>query len=98
MLQGLRAAAPVEASYEVYLDLPRGSAAARSSPAYVGNFDFFDAQAKRRSAVFNITERLRSLPAGTLGERPTVTIVQSGSPDAAAKPSIERIALIVTAR
>ncbi len=99
LLQGLQANAPVDASYDVYLNLPVGHAPARGDSYYIGNFNFFDSESGRRSAVFNVTDRLRSLAgADALGEQPTVTIVPSGHPDAAATPTIARVLLVTAPR
>jgi hypothetical protein len=99
MVEGVHADAAVEATYEVYLGLPAGAAPRRDDPHYVGDFNFFDAEARPRNVSFNITRlfaRLRA--AGALTDTPTVTIVPNGRPAPAARAGIGRLAIVAIGR
>jgi hypothetical protein len=99
VLGKLRAEGAVGAVYEVYFDLPAGVTPSRDDPHYVADFNFFDAESSRRGASFNITDLVARLQRkGALGESPTVTIVPNGSPSAAARPSVDSIAIVSRAR
>ena len=99
VLNQLRAEGAVEAVYEVYLDLPAGTAPSRDNPHYAGDVNFFDAQSGRRGASFNITDLVAGLQRnGALGDSPTVTIVPNGTASVAARPSVGSIAIVTRPR
>lgn len=97
-LQGLRIDRPVTAVFDVYFGLPAGTAPSPDGPYYVGDFSFFDAQSGRKSAVFNVTDRVRGL-LGTrlLAEQAAVTIVAKGQSGNVAKPTIGKVELLAIA-
>jgi hypothetical protein len=95
ILQKLSITGATAIGYDVFFDLPAGIKPDTQSPYYVGNFNFFDAESGRRSAAFNITDLVHSLTSkGTLGERPTVTIVPTGQLEADAKPTIDKAVVV----
>jgi len=99
VLQGLRADQPVGTGYQVYLDLPAGTAPARDGGHYVGDLNFFNAAPGRRSAMFNVTSLLQALRShGGLSDHPTVTIAPNDpAAGRAATAVIANIALIAVA-
>ncbi|HEY5377986.1 MAG TPA: hypothetical protein VIJ78_00420 [Pseudolabrys sp.] len=98
-IEKLHAEGPVEATYEVYLDLPAGAAPNRSSPNYVGDFNFFDAESGRRNVSFNITKLMMTLRStAALSDSPKVTIVPNGQAAPDAQPNIGRVAIVAASR
>ena len=105
MLTGLRASSQPETLYQVYLGLPSGAAATPDSANYVGSFNFFNAAigdasegAGDRSRFFSydVTDLVRSLAARKLlGDAVTVTLVPAASPNAAARPLVGELALVL---
>lgn len=95
VIENLRAQGGVDATFEVYLGLPAGVMPRRDASHYIGDFNFFGAEARGRSASFNISDRavaLRGLAARR--EAPVVTIVRNGRESPQALPSIGKVALV----
>ncbi len=104
VLNNIKAEAPPEILYRVYLDLPEGNAP--SDPInsnYVGSFNFFDAiphgedhsQHSSKPVSFDITDVVSDLAArGVLKTDHTVTIVPSNEPAANAKPVVGDISFV----
>jgi tyrosinase len=99
VLEDVHAAAPVNAHYDVYLDLPEGAAPNPESPNYVGTINFFgvtmgpDMEAmKPRSFSLDVTDKAKALD---LSESPAVTLAPSGEPSEEAKPTIGKVQLAV---
>ena len=99
VLEDVHAMAPVEAHYDVYLDLPEGATPNPESPNYVGTINFFgvtmgpgmDAM-KPRSFSLDITDKAKEL---NLSDSPAVTLAPSGQPSEEAKPTIGQVQLAV---
>jgi len=104
-ISGLRASAQPETVYQVYLGLPSGAAATRDSANFVGIFNFFNAAigdaaegggGRARFFSYDVTDLVRSLAARKLvGDAVTVTLVPAASPDAAARPVVGELALVL---
>jgi len=104
VISNIKADAPPETVYRVYLDLPEGTAP--SDPInsnYVGSFNFFDAiphgedhsQHSSKPVSFDITNVVSNLDAGGLLKADhTVTIVPSSEPAADAKPVVGDISFV----
>jgi tyrosinase len=104
VISNIKADAPPETVYRVYLDLPEGTAP--SDPInsnYVGSFNFFDAiphgedhsQHSSKPVSFDITNVVSNLEAGGLLKADhTVTIVPSSEPAADAKPVVGDISFV----
>ncbi len=105
VVRGLRADAPPEVLYQVYLGLPRGTAAKAEGLHYVGSFNFFNAvqDGKARSTKgpsprfysYDVTDLVKILrERKLLDESVTVTIVPAGQPTPTVKPFVGEIALV----
>ena len=103
VLQNVKADAPPGVHYDVYLDLPQGTAPGQDLPNYVGTMNFFGvtmmrdkmAAMKPRTFSFNVTEKIKALQAkGELTNTPAITLVPQGTPDKAANPTIGQIQLV----
>jgi tyrosinase len=104
VISNIKAEAPPETLYRVYLDLPEGTPP--SDPInshYVGSFNFFDAiphgedhsQHSSKPVSFDVTNVVANLDAGGLLKADhTVTIVPSGEPAAEAKPVVGDISFV----
>jgi tyrosinase len=104
VISNIKADAPPETVYRVYLDLPEGDAP--SDPInsnYVGSFNFFDAvphgddhsQHGSKPVSFDVTNVAANLDArGLLKADHTVTIVPSGEPAPDAKPVVGDISFV----
>jgi tyrosinase len=96
--------------YAVYLDLPANATLAQKRAHAVGALNFFHAHADQQmpagghgamaanhavAASFDVTTLVQTLrKAGTLCEKPVVTIVPVGNPNAAAKPVVGDIRIV----
>ena len=90
--------------FDVYLDLPAGTAPDPDGPNYAGTINFFavnpphadhGGQPVAQNFSLNVTRMVRELAAaGKLTDTPSVTIVPQGAPDAAAKPAIGGIRIV----
>lgn len=103
VVRGLRADAPPETLYQVYLGLPRGTAPKPEGLHYVGSFNFFNAEqdsrqtkaASPRFFSYDVTDLVTVLRARKLLEDSvTVTIVPIGKPNPSAKPLVGEVALV----
>ena len=105
IINNLRAAAPPETLYRVYLDLPEGTPDDPLNSHYVGSFNFFEAVphgeehaghgAGARPYSFDITMVAANLKArGVLKQEHTVTIVPAGQPAENAKPVVGDIQFV----
>lgn len=105
VLSNLRAAAPPETLFRVYLDLPEGTPDDPINSHYVGSFNFFEAvphgedhaahAAGSNPRSFDITMVASNLKArGALKPEHTVTIVPAGQPAENAKAVVGDIAFI----
>jgi len=104
VISNIKADAPPETVYRVYVDLPEGTPP--SDPInsnYVGSFNFFDAvphgddhsQHGSKPVSFDVTNVVANLDArGLLKADHTVTIVPSGEPAADAKPVVGDISFV----
>jgi hypothetical protein len=97
------AAAPPEAIYRLYLDLPAGAPDDPINSHYVGLLHFFDAvphggdhsSHAAKPFVFDITDVAANLQArDQLKSEHTVTIVPSGQPSTDARPVIGDISIV----
>jgi tyrosinase len=90
--------------YDVYLDLPADTAPNPDEPNYAATINFFSAshphaehgpEPLRRSFSLDVSHVVRDLATtGKLTDTPTVTIVPSGTPNAAAKPVIGGVRIV----
>ncbi len=95
VIENLRAQDGVDATFEVYLGLPPGVTPRRDDAHYVGDFNFFDAEAGGRAASFNISSRVAALRAlAARREAPAVTIVRNGRVSPQARPGIGKVTLV----
>jgi tyrosinase len=105
VLRNIKADAPPEAVYRVYLDLPEGGAPADPiNSSYVGSFNFFAAvphgddhagHGGIMSRSFDITDVAANLDAqGKLKAEHSVTIVPSNEPAADSKPVVGEISFV----
>jgi tyrosinase len=104
VINNIKAEAPPETLYRVYLDLPEGTPP--SDPInsnYVGSFNFFDAVPHgddhsahgSKPVSFDVTNVVANLDArGLLKADHTVTIVPSNDPAADAKPVVGDISFV----
>lgn len=94
-LLGARSEQAPGVTYNVYLNLPAGSAGqGAADPHYVGTFSFFDAEVPRNLAI-NVTDHLKRMnAAGLIDAGARVTIVPAGAPSRDAKPEIAKITVI----
>lgn len=91
-IDSLRAEGGVEATFEVYLDLPAGVPPRRDDPHYIGDFNFFGAEGRSTAASFNVSRHIGDLRGrAARGEAPAVTIVPNGT--VTSRPSIGRLSL-----
>jgi len=101
VLRDLRTDEPPGVLYDLYLDLPAGGQPRENDPHYVGSFNFYNAAASfapadARFQSFDISDVARALRArGKLTDPTTITVVAGGTPDAAARPVIGRVELVV---
>jgi tyrosinase len=105
VLTGLRASTQPETLYQVYLGLPSGAAPTPDSASYVGTFNFFNAAIgdeangggdSSRFFSYDVTDLVRSLQARKLlGETVSVTLVPAGQPNAATRPVVGEVALVL---
>lgn len=108
VVRGLRADAPPETLYQIYLGLPRGTAPKAEGLHYVGSFNFFnavqDGKVQRtkegpspspRFYSYDVTDLVKILrERKLLDEFVIVTIVPAGQPSPTAKPFVGEIALL----
>jgi tyrosinase len=104
IIDNLRATAPPETTYRVYLDLPDPPPEDPLNSHYVGSFNFFDAvphgedhsgHGGSKPFSFDITQVAADLQArGLLKAEHSVTIVPAGTPIAEAKPVVGDISFI----
>jgi len=107
VVRDLKTDLPPATLYAIYLDLPANPTLAQKKAHAVGVFNFFHAHdqqaagheamaaAHSSAASFDVTTLLQSLrKAGTLTEKPVVTIVPVRPPNAAAKPVVGDVAIV----
>jgi len=101
VLEDVHAMAPVNAHYDVYLDLPEGASPSPESPNYVGTINFFAVtmaagmdDMKPRTFSLEITDKIKAL-GDSLTNSPAVTLAPSGEPSEDAKPTIGQVQLAV---
>ncbi|HEX9944560.1 MAG TPA: tyrosinase family protein [Thermoanaerobaculia bacterium] len=110
VVRKLRAHAQPNVLYNVYLDLPSGTAPAQGQAYWVGTVHFFDAvghgghdqnpaaeagERDNKFFSFDITDVAKRLQSqGRLGAKPTLTIVPAGQPAAEAKPVVGEMTLV----
>jgi tyrosinase len=90
--------------YNVYLDLPEGTAPSEGDPHYVGSLNFFNAAVGHdhdqggghgHTIAFNVTNVVKALQADNkLSDKPTVTLVPNGELSGGAKPTVNDISLV----
>lgn len=105
VIRDLKAEAPPEAAFHVYLDMPPDTPPARRRAYYAGTIHFFDAVAHEdhgstmsgddKFFSFDVTTVAKRLAAqNKLKPAPAVTIVPTGEPNAEARPVVGEIKLI----
>jgi tyrosinase len=91
--------------YNVFLDLPEGTAPSESDPHYVGSLNFFNAAVGHdghdqggghgHTIAFNVTNVVKALQASNkLSDKPTVTLVPNGELSGGAAPTVNEISLV----
>ncbi len=102
VLKNSVAAAQPGVVYDVFLDVPAGTTPSTDDPHYAGTINFFGTVGMAsmpggvaRTFSLDITDVVRRLGAqNTLSATPSVLIVPSGQPDAAANPVIGQIQIL----
>jgi tyrosinase len=107
VVRDLKSDYPPGTLYAIYLDLPANATLAQKKAHAVGVFNFFHAHSEQEAgheamaaahstaASFDVTTLLQNLRrAGSLTEKPVVTILPVRPPNAAAKPVVGDVAIV----
>jgi tyrosinase len=106
-LNDVKASAPPDVGYDVYLEPSADEQLKRSESTYVGSLSFFEAaphgeqhgaaeqEGKGRNYSFVVTDRVRELlKENRLSPEPNVTLVPNGTPSEGAVPKIGSVSLV----
>lgn len=103
VLRNVEADAAPGVTYDIYLDLPAGTAPSNDLPNFIAPLNFFGvtpmsdrmAMPMPRTFSYDVTEKVKALQAaGQLSNTPIITLVPQGAPDTAAKPTIGQVQLV----
>jgi hypothetical protein len=107
-LNDVKASAPPDVGYDVYLEPSADEQLKRSESTYVGSLSFFEAaphgeqhgaeqEGKGRNYSFVVTDRVRELlKENRLSPEPNVTLVPNGTPSEGAVPKIASVSLVLS--